>query len=90
MDRPHASFRLPLSGGWFYPDFVAELNDGRLLVVEYKGEVYKSNDDSREKNAVGRLWAETSGGRCLFLMAVKTEEGRGVAVQVNDCITGAR
>jgi type III restriction enzyme len=87
VDRPHASFRLPLSGGWFYPDFVAELHDGRLLVVEYKGEAYKTNDDSREKNAVGQIWAEMSGGRCLFLMAVEQDEkGQGAAVQIDQLL----
>ena len=32
--RPQTSFWLPTSTDRFYPDFVAELNDGRLLVVE--------------------------------------------------------
>lgn len=87
VDRSHASFRLPLSGGWFYPDFVAELHDGRLLVVEYKGAPYKTNDDSREKNAVGKLWADKSGGRCLFLMAEREDTaGRSVAVQIEAVI----
>ncbi len=32
------AFRLPLSNGhFFYPDFVAMLNDGRIFVIEYKG-----------------------------------------------------
>src|SRR3546814_646424 len=31
------SFWLPTATGKFYPDFVAELEDGRRLVVEYKG-----------------------------------------------------
>ena len=31
------SFWLPTSTDKFYPDFVALLNDGRLLVAEYKG-----------------------------------------------------
>jgi type III restriction enzyme len=52
----------------FYPDFVAELTDGRILVVEYKGEDRWTNDDSREKRAIGELWAERSGGRCVFVM----------------------
>ena len=43
------SFWLPTATDYFYPDFVAELADGRVLVVEYKGEPYKTNDDSREK-----------------------------------------
>ncbi|MDP3837651.1 MAG: hypothetical protein Q8Q54_01880 [Methylococcales bacterium] len=78
-----ASFRLPLVNGYFYPDFVAELHDGRLLVVEYKGDMLVTNDDSREKNAVGDLWAKKSGGRCLFLMAVLEDvHGRNVFQQL--------
>ena len=87
VDRQEASFRLPLGSGWFYPDFVVELVDGRLLVIEYKGEVYRTNDDSREKNAVGQRWAQASRGRCLFLMAVETDaDGRNVYQQIDSVI----
>ena len=68
--REHGSFWLPLAHGKFYPDFVVELNDGRMLVVEYKGAAYATNDDSKEKNLVGELWAENGGDNYLFLMAV--------------------
>jgi type III restriction enzyme len=79
------SFWLPTSTDYFYPDFVAELNDGRLLVVEYKGEPYKTNDDSREKKQVGEQWEKSSGGRCLFLFAVAEDEsGRSVQKQIAD------
>ena len=57
VKRDHASFWLPLAHGEFYPDFVCELNDGRMLVVEYKGEAYATNDDSakkRHQREVGR------------------------------------
>ncbi|MCB1735504.1 MAG: DEAD/DEAH box helicase family protein [Gammaproteobacteria bacterium] len=91
VKREAASFALPLAGGYFYPDFVAELTDGRLLVVEYKGEPYKSNDDSREKNQVGQRWAAGSGGTCLFLMAVaEDDKGRNVYTQIADVIAGTR
>jgi len=87
--REHASFRLPLATGWFYPDFVAELTDGRVFVIEYKGEAYKTNDDSREKNAVGQLWASKSNGHCLFLMAVEEDDqGRNVFQQIDDMASG--
>ncbi|MBI2058861.1 MAG: hypothetical protein HYT87_03745 [Nitrospirae bacterium] len=66
--RPEHSFWLQTSTDKFYPDFVALLNDGRILVVESKGEHLWSNDDSKEKRAVGDLWADLSGGRCLFVM----------------------
>lgn len=79
------SFWLPTSTDYFYPDFVAELVDGRVLVVEYKGEPYKTNDDSREKQQVGAQWEKSSGGRCLFLFAVeRDEQGRDVFKQIED------
>ncbi len=87
VDRQQASFRLPLANSWFYPDFVAELNDGRRIVIEYKGEPYKSNDDSREKNTVGKLWAEKSNNQCLFIMALERDDaGRNVYQQLDAII----
>jgi type III restriction enzyme len=73
--QPH-SFWLQTSSDKFYPDFVALLDDGRILVVEYKGEPYFTNDDSKEKREVADLWADRSGGKCLFLMIEKEEFAR--------------
>ena len=84
--EPRLSFKLPVSSGYFYPDFVCELNDGRLLVIEYKGEHLQDNADSREKSAVGAQWEKTSGGRCLFLMATKNENGADVTSQLQSKI----
>ncbi|UPL21016.1 DEAD/DEAH box helicase [Alcaligenes faecalis] len=87
--QPQTSFWLPTSSDYFYPDFVAELTDGRMLVVEYKGEPYKSNDDSREKQQVGFQWEKSSNGRCLFLFAVSTDDaGRDVSKQLADKLSG--
>jgi type III restriction enzyme len=81
----NASFWFPTSTDYFYPDFVAELEDGRVLVVEYKGEVYSTNDDSREKRQIGHQWEKASNGRCLFLFAVeRDEQGRDVFKQLAD------
>ena len=71
------SFWLPTATDRFYPDFVALLNDGRLLVVEYKGAHIAEGKDTNEKRAIGALWEEKSGGKCLFLMAEKTVDGLG-------------
>ena len=49
------------------------LKDGRVAVVEYKGEVYRTNDDSREKEMIGKLWAGRSGGRCVFELVGKND-----------------
>lgn len=82
---PEFSFWLPTSKDRFYPDYVAELTDGRLLVVEYKGEGYKTNDDSVEKRLIGEYWAKLSGH--LFLFAVERDAaGRGVAQQLAEVI----
>ena len=66
--RERHSFSLQTTTDKFYPDFVCLLHDGRYLVVEYKGEDRWSNDDSREKRALGELWEIRSGGTCLFIM----------------------
>lgn len=81
--EPRLSFKLPVAGGYFYPDFVCELTDGRLLVVEYKGQHLQDNADSREKAAVGAHWEKTSGGQCLFLMATADNNGANVSSQIN-------
>jgi type III restriction enzyme len=87
--RDKASFWLPLAHGKFYPDFVCALTDGRMLVVEYKGEVYKSNDDSAEKRAIANRWVDLSKGKCLFIMAVEQDEkGRNVRDQILNSIEG--
>ncbi len=70
---PAHSFSLPTSTDRFYPDFVALLNDGRLLAVEYKGEHLISADDAKEKENIGNLWAEKSNGQCLFAMVTKED-----------------
>ncbi len=67
------AFRLPLADRGFYPDFVAMLKDGRIAVVEYKGAVYRTNDDSKEKDLIGKLWAKRSGGKCVFAMVGKDD-----------------
>lgn len=87
--QPRASFWLPTATDRFHPDFVAELHDSRILVVEYKGEAYKTNDDSREKREIGRLWEEKSGGRGLFLMAERRDgQGKDVHRQLAEKVCG--
>jgi type III restriction enzyme len=84
--QPQFSFWLPTATDYFYPDFVAELIDGRLLVVEYKGDAYATNDDSREKNAVGRAWAGASSGTAMFTFIEKKVGGLDMTQQLNSVI----
>jgi len=79
------SFSLPTSSDWFYPDFVAKLDDGRIFVVEYKGKQYEDSKDTQEKEMVGKAWAKISGN--LFLMAFKRDgAGRDMRTQLSDLL----
>ncbi len=81
--QPNFSFRLPLANGYFYPDFVSELKDGRVLVVEYKGAHLEEYE--KEKRNVGELWEEKSQGKASFLWAVKQDnQNRDVYRQLED------
>ena len=77
--RADYSFWLQTSTDKFYPDFVALLNDGRIMIVEYKGNDRWSNNDSNEKRALGGLWESRSNGRCLFIMPDGPDWGAIVA-----------
>jgi len=81
--RPQTSFWLPTATDRFYPDFVALLEGGRVLVVEYKGGDRVTTDDTKEKRNIGELWAANSGGTSLFLMAEKKNaQGQELAEQL--------
>jgi len=71
-----SQFSLPTATGKTYPDFVAMMKDGRVLVIEYKGGDRVSNDDSKNKALMGNLWAKASKGKGVYLMA-SLEAGRG-------------
>ncbi|MBQ8699115.1 MAG: DEAD/DEAH box helicase family protein [Schwartzia sp.] len=81
------SFWLPTHTDNFYPDFVAKRKDGVVCVIEYKGAHLATNDDTKEKDMVGTLWAKESGELCRFLMATaKAGAGRGLAAQVREIL----
>lgn len=77
-----SAFYLPTASGKFYPDFVAQLTDGRILVVEYKGAHLSDAADTDEKRAIGALWEKASEGKGLFLMAEKQVDGKDVRNQM--------
>ena len=85
--QPKTSFWLQTHQDKFYPDLVVKRRDGGILVVEYKGKVYETNDDSKEKDMLGRRWAEETGGQCQFLMALKKDAaGRDVWGQLDEVL----
>jgi hypothetical protein len=53
--------------------------------VEYKGQDRSTNDDSGEKDRLGKLWEERSGGQCFFEMV----KGPGEMTKIRDAIRKA-
>ena len=85
--EPQYSFWLPTHKDKFYPDFVVKLKNGTCAAIEYKGEHLVTSDDTKEKNLIGEIWADKSGGRCKFLLAVKRDEkGKNISAQINELL----
>jgi len=76
-------FALATSRGRFFPDFVAELVDGRVAVVEYKGAHLLNDPYEIEKRHIGELWARKSQGRCMFGQIAKERDGVGMSGQLD-------
>lgn len=76
-------FALATSRGRFFPDFVAELVDGRIAVLEYKGAHLLNDPYEIEKRQIGELWAKKSDKRCLFGQIVKERGGLGMSSQLD-------
>ena len=83
------SFWLPTATDKFYPDFVALLNDGRLLVVEYKGAHIAEGSDTNEKRTIGALWERSSDGKGLFIIAEQMVDGKDVRQQLQEKTEGS-
>ena len=84
--RDPASFWLPTATGRFYPDFVAMMEGGRLLVAEYKGAHIAEGQETAEKRVIGELWQRKSNGRGIFVVIEKSVNGRDMRQQLLDTI----
>lgn len=79
-------FRFPTATGFTYPDFVAKLKDGRLLVIEYKGDDRYDHPKNVAKRAVGELWARKYPNGLYVMPRDKDEEGRDIDQQIAHAI----
>lgn len=68
VSKEGCSFFLQKANGRFFPDFICELPDGRILVVEYKGADRWDTPKVEADRKLGELWAEQSAKKCLFVM----------------------
>lgn len=81
-------FRLPTATGFTYPDFIARLKDGRILVLEYKGEDRFESTKNVAKRAVGELWARKNPNGLYLMARLEDDEKRDLSQQIADVIKG--
>lgn len=61
--------RRPLAGNrWFHPDLIAELVDGRLLLVEVKGAHLAATLDTQDKIDAATRWAQATGNGFVLVV----------------------
>lgn len=65
VERKPTSFSLQTVSGRFYPDFLAGVENGGIVAIEYKGAHLADNAESRAKRRIGELWERRSQG-CAF------------------------
>lgn len=56
-----------------YPDFIVMTNSGKIVMVETKGEHLTSNDDSREKAELGKIWQAQAGANYRYYMVSEND-----------------
>lgn len=56
-----------------YPDFIVMLDNGKILMVEPKGDD-RDNDESKEKAKLGAKWAELAGRQYKYYMVFETKQ----------------
>lgn len=60
--------------GKFYPDFVAKTKNGNILAIEWKGEDRASNEDTKYKEEIGKIWEELDKKLHFFLVTNRNSE----------------
>lgn len=56
-----------------YPDFILYTKKGNIILLETKGDVY-DNDDSKDKNRLGKIWAQKAGENFKYFMVFQSKD----------------
>lgn len=75
VERKQSAFSLPTSRYRFYPDFLVRMENGHVLVVEYKGADRYDQPDQVEKRRIAELWARRAGPKYHFVMPKQRDWG---------------
>lgn len=83
-------FRFPTASGFTYPDFVAKLRDGRIFVIEYKGDDRFDHPKNVAKRAVGELWARKYQNGIYLMPSERDDKGRDIDQQIAAAIAAKK
>lgn len=56
-----------------YPDFILYTKKGNIILLETKGDD-RDNDDSKDKNRLGKVWANKSGENYKYFMVFQSKD----------------
>lgn len=56
-----------------YPDFIVMTKSGIIVIIETKGEHLTSNDDSKEKAELGKIWQSQAGNKYRYYMVSEND-----------------
>ena len=62
---------------------MAELTDGRIAAVKYKYTHLLNDPYDIEKRQIDELWANKSGGKCVFGQIAKERDAVGMSGQLD-------
>ena len=61
--------------GWqrnkFYPDFIAVTQNNNIIALEWKGEHLLTNEDTKYKEELGKIWESLGNGKLHFFLVSK-------------------
>jgi type III restriction enzyme len=83
-------FRFPTATGSTYPDFIAKLRDGRIFVIEYKGDDRYDHPKNVAKRAVGELWARKYPNGIYLMPRDRDSAGLDIDQQIASAIAAKR
>lgn len=74
----------------FYPDFVVELSNDKILIIEVKGKQLDGNRIEQNKKSVGEFWqARSLDNMCFFLWLVYEDRSQNIEEEINQSIDAA-
>ena len=62
-----------------YPDFIVKTNEGKIILIETKGD-HLENADSARKAQLGTTWSQLSGSKYLYFLVYESVESKSAGI----------